>query len=206
MEIKAALGELRKGKKRKFIQTVDLIVNLKNFDVRKEALNTFVFVPHGDKKKLAGFFTKRHKLIDSITEEDFVKYKDLKDIKNLAKKYNAFIAVAPMMAKVAMKFGRVFGPMNKMPAPLAGIIPTESEEVIKEMIDKMDRAVRVKNKEMSIKVPIGKENMSDDDLAENILAAISELEKKLPRNKDNIRNILIKFTMTKAIKIGEVKK
>jgi len=206
MEIKDALVELRKEKKRKFVQTVDLIVNLKNFDVRKEALNTFIFVPHGNKKKLAGFFTKRSSLIDTITEEDFVKYKELKDIKKLAKEYDAFIAVAPMMAKVATKFGRVFGPMNKMPAPLAGIVPTESEDAIKEMISKMNKAVRVKNKEMSIKIPIGKENMGDDDLAENISVAIVELEKKLPRSKDNIRDVLIKFTMTKPIKIVEAKK
>jgi len=29
----------------------------------------------------------------------------LKDIKKLAKKYDAFLAVAPMMSKVATKFG-----------------------------------------------------------------------------------------------------
>jgi len=73
MEIKAALVELRKEKKRKFTQTVDLVMNLKNFDVRKEALNTFIFVPHGSEKKLAAFFTKRSKLITTITEEDFTK-------------------------------------------------------------------------------------------------------------------------------------
>jgi len=79
MEVKKALEELRKEKKRKFDQTLDLIVNLKNFDVRKEALNTFVTVPHGSERKLAGFLTKRSSLIDSITEADFIKYKDLKD-------------------------------------------------------------------------------------------------------------------------------
>jgi len=50
MEIKKALVELRKEKKRKFNQSVDLIVNLKNFDVRREALNTFIFIPHGNEK------------------------------------------------------------------------------------------------------------------------------------------------------------
>jgi len=83
---------------------------------------------------LAAFFTKRSKLIDTITEEDFVKYKETKDIKKLAKKYDAFIAVAPMMGKVATKFGRVFGPMNRMPSPQAGIIPREdSNEIFKKI-------------------------------------------------------------------------
>ena len=139
MEIKKAIEELRKEKKRKFVQTFDLIVNLKNFDVRKEALNTFVSVPHGIERKLAGFLTKRSGLVDSITEADFVKYKDLKDIKKLAKMYDAFIAVAPMMGKIATKFGRVFGPMGRMPSPQAGIIAVESDDAIKEMVEKMNR-------------------------------------------------------------------
>ena len=206
MEIKAALVELRKEKKRKFTQTVDLVMNLKNFDVRKEALNTFVDVPHGGEKKLAAFFTKRSKLVDTITEEDFVKYKELKDIKKLAKKYDAFIAVAPMMGKVATKFGRVFGPMNKMPSPQAGIIPQETEEMTKMIITKMNKSLKVKNKEMAIKLPVGKEDMSDDDIAENIEAAIKGLEKKLPRGKENVKEVLIKFTITKPIVVVGAKK
>jgi len=43
METTKALAELRKGKERKFVQTLDLIVNLKNFNVRKEALNTLFY-------------------------------------------------------------------------------------------------------------------------------------------------------------------
>ena len=206
MEIKTALAELRKEKKRKFVQTVDLVMNLKNFDVRKEALNTFIFIPHGNEKKLAAFFTKRSKLIDTITEEDFVKYKDLKDIKKLAKKYDGFIAVAPMMGKVATKFGRVFGPMNRMPSPQCGIVPKEDESMLKSMIEKMNSSIRIKNKEMAIKFAVGKEDMSDEDLAENIETAIKELEKKLPRGKDNVKEVLIKFTMTKPVVVVEVRK
>ena len=206
METKKALAELRKEKKRKFDQTVDLIINLKNFDVRKEALNTFIGVPNGRDKKLAAFFTKRSDLIDTITEGDFVKYKDLNSMKKLAKKYDGFIAVAPMMAKVATKFGRVFGPIGKMPSPQVGIIPKEDEAMVKMMIEKMNKSVRVKNKEASIKLPIGKESMSDDALAENVAAVIKGVEKVLPRGRDNVREVLVKFTMSKAVVVVEVKK
>lgn len=205
MEAIKAIQELRKEKKRKFDQSVDLIVNLKNFDVRREALNTFIFIPHGSKKKIAAFFQKRNPNVDTITEEDFVKYKDMKDIKKLARKYDAFMAVAPMMGKVATKFGRVFGPMNKMPSPLAGIVPQETDEIVKPMIEKMNNAVRIKNKELSIKIAIGKESMKDEELASNIKVAIAELTKKLPKNNDNIKDILVKFTMTKPVVVVEKK-
>lgn len=199
METKEAIAKLREGKKRKFDQSVDLIVNLKNFDVRREALNTFVFVPNGMDKKFAAFFAKRSKIVDTVTEEDYVKYKELKDIKKLAKKYDMFLAAAPLMGKVATKFGRVFGPMSKMPSPLAGIVLQETDEAVEAMIDKMKKAVRVKNKEMSIKVRIGKESMKDEELAENVDAAVKELEKKLPKGVDNVKNVLVKFTMGKPV-------
>ncbi len=197
VKISQALEELRAEKNRKFVQTVDLVVNLKNFDVRKEALNTFVTVPHPREKKIAAFLPKRSPLIDTITEEDFVTYKDAKDIKKLAKQYDAFIAVAPLMGKIATKFGRVFGPVGKMPSPQAGIIPQFSEEALAAMKDKVQKVIRVRNKEMAIKLPVGKEDMSDSDLEENILEVLLGLEKKLPRGRDNIKQVLIKFTMTK---------
>ncbi len=205
METIKAIQELRKEKKRKFDQSVDLVMNLKNFDVRREALNTFVFVPHGIDKKIAAFFAKRNSKVDTITEEDYVKYKELKDIKKLAKKYDMFMAAAPLMGKVATKFGRVFGPMNKMPSPLAGIVPTESDELVEKMLDKMRKAIRVKNKEMSIKVRVGKESMSDEDLAENVDEAVKELTKKLPKGVDNVKDVLVKFTMSKAVVVKERK-
>jgi len=205
MEAIKAIQELRKEKKRKFDQSVDLIINLKSFDVRREALNTFVFVPHGIDKKFAAFFAKRSNVLDTITEEDYVKYKELKDIKNLVKKYDMFLASAPLMGKVATKFGRVFGPINKMPSPLAGIVVKEDDEMIEAMLDKMRKSVRVKNKEMSIKVRVGKESMSDEDLAENVDAAIKELTKKLPKGVDNVKDVLVKFTMTKTVIVKERK-
>jgi len=106
-----------------------------------------------------------------------------------------------MMGKVATKFGRVFGPMNKMPSPQAGIIPKEEDAMVNMMIEKMGKSVRVRNKEMAIKIAVGKEDMSDDDLVANIDSAIKGLTKKLPRGKDNVKEVLIKFTMTKPLKV-----
>lgn len=203
MEAVKAIEELRKEKTRKFDQSVDLIMNLKNFDVRREALNTFIFVPHGMEKKICAFFTKRNDKVDTILEVDFDKYKEMKDVKKLAKKYDMFMAAAPMMGKIATKFGRVFGPMNKMPSPLAGIVPKEDPEIVKNMMEKMSKAIRVKNKEMSIKVSIGKVSMKDKELAENIDEAIKELIKKLPKGNDNVKDVLVKFTMTKTVVVRE---
>ena len=202
MDIEKAIVELRKDEnKRKFIQTLDLIVNLQNFDVRKENVNTFISIPHPSAKKICAFLTKTSEAVDTVTEIDFAKYNDMKDIKRLAKKYDSFMAAAPMMAKVATKFGRVLGPVGKMPSPQAGIVMQESEEAVRAELKKMKKSIRIQTKEKSIKVPIGREDMSDSELKENIEGAIKALEKILPRGKDNIKNVLIKLTMSPAVRV-----
>ena len=51
MELKEALIELRKAEKRKFEQSVDLIINLKDVDVKKENISVIAELPHQTKEK-----------------------------------------------------------------------------------------------------------------------------------------------------------
>ena len=203
MKIEEALKKLREDKKRKFIQTVDLIINLQNFDARKSIINTFISIPNPSEKKICAFLTKKSILVDTITKESFVKYKELKDIKKLAKRYDFFIGSAPLMSNIATQFGRVLGPVGKMPSPQAGIMPQENDEAIKATVEKMKKVIKIRTKERSLKIAIGKEDLSDEQLKENIDSVIKSIEKLLPLKKDNIKNILVKFTMTKPIKILE---
>ncbi|MEI6058607.1 MAG: hypothetical protein WCP89_02440 [archaeon] len=203
MKIEEALKKLRTEEKRKFVQSVDLIINLQNFDVRKESLNTFIQIPHPAPRKICGFLTKRSSLVDTITKDDFAKYKETKDIKRLAKKYDFFIAAAPLMGQIATAFGKILGPMNKMPSPQAGIIPIDTDDNIHKMLEKMKKSVRIRTREMSLKIAVGKEDLSDAQIKENIESAISSLERAFSKGKDNMKNVLIKFTMTKPIKIME---
>jgi large subunit ribosomal protein L1 len=201
MNIQKAIQELRKEEKRKFIQTVDLIVNLQKFDSRKESINSFIQLHHVGERKICGFLTRRTSLVDTIIKEDFDKFKEEADMKKLANKYDAFIAVASLMPAIATKFGRILGPLGKMPSPQAGIIPLDNDNAVKEMLDKMKKLVRVRTKEKSIKIAIGKESMPDKEIEENIHAAVSAIENLLPKKKENVKNIMIKFTMTKAVKL-----
>lgn len=198
-----AIKQLKENEKRKFIQTVDLIINLQKYDPRKQGLNTFVKVPHPAEKKICAFLTKKTKLVDTITKEDFEKYKNNDTIKKLAIKYDAFIAVAQMMAPVATKFGRVLGPTGKMPSPQAGIMTVDSDENIKAELEKMKKLIRVRTKEKSIKLNIGKEDMPEEKLAENIEAVVEAVANLLPNKKDNIKNVLVKLTMTKPVEVDK---
>ena len=203
MELKKALEEIRKNsKERKFDQSVDLIVNLKKFDVKKTQINIFVTLPHRIKeKKICGFIESKSDLIETIPKANFISYKTKKDIKKLVKQFDFFIASAPLMPSVATTFGRVLGPAGKMPSPKLGIIMNENEKDIKDVLNKINNVIRIQTKEPSIKIVIGKEKMKDEDIVENIKVAYSAIVNELPNKKENIKSTMIKLTMGKPIKV-----
>lgn len=201
-QLKKGLTELRKEKQRKFDQTVDLIVNLQKFDVKKSNVNLFVSIPHKVKeKKIAGFLEIKNPNVDTITPDEFKKYTAKGALKGLVNKYDFFIAQASLMPSVATSFGRALGPTGKMPSPQLGILMNADEKTLKELKNKINTSVKIKVKEPSIKISIGKQSMKDDEIVENIMTVYSTLLKTLPRNKENVKNIEIKFTMTKPYKV-----
>jgi len=201
-DLQKALSELRKGKERKFDQTVDLIINLQKFDLKKSNINLVVNVPHKIKeKKIAGFLESDNKNIDTVTVDQFKKYGDKRKLKGLVKKYDFFIAQASVMPKVATSFGRILGPAGKMPSPQLGIILNPDEKTIEELKKKISNSVRIKVKEASIKLPVGKQSMKDEEIVENIMTIYNSIMKELPRDKENIKNVELKFSMTKPQKI-----
>jgi len=203
-----ALAEFRKDKERKFDQTVDLIVNLKNFDLRKESFSSVISVPHKIKDvKVAAYKEKKSDVVDTITKLQLEKLTDKKDIKKLIKKYDFFMSAAPIMPKLATVLGRHLGPAGKMPSPQLGIVPpTEDKAAIEAVKEKINKAVKIRTKEPSIKVSVGKISMKDEQILENINAIEKEILNKLPRGKENIRNVLIKLTMSKPVRVEWINK
>ncbi|HUS49942.1 MAG TPA: hypothetical protein VMZ91_07235, partial [Candidatus Paceibacterota bacterium] len=201
-QLQGALIELRKEKERKFDQTVDLIVNLQKFDLKKTPINLFISVSHKVKeKRVAGFLESENKNVETITPEKFKKYSNKKESKNLIKKFDFFIAQASLMPKVATVFGKILGPAGKMPSPQLGMIINVDDKTIIELKNKINNSIKIRVKESSIKLPIGKQSMKDEEIIENILIAYDSILKVMPKEKENIKNLEIKFTMTKPQKI-----
>lgn len=205
MNIKEALAELKKGKERKFDQSIDLIINLRNIDLKRDQVNIVISVPHKIKdKKVCAFLSEKSKLIDTITELQFKKYSEKTELKNLVKKYDYFMSLARLMPKVATNFGKVLGPVGKMPSPQLGIITQENEKSIQDTLDKIAKSLKIRLKEASIKLTVGKQSMPEEKITENIKAIYSAIENALPKKKENVKNVLLKLTMTKPVNV-EVK-
>ena len=201
-DLQKSLIELRKEKERKFDQTVDLIINLQKFDPKRNSINLSIPVPFKVKdKKIAGFFETKKEGVETITKEGFKKYSDKNEMKKLVKNFDFFIAEAKLMPIVATTFGRVLGPAGKMPSPQLGILMNVNDQAIEELKTKINNGVKIRVNENSIKLSIGKQSMKDEEIIENVLAVYNTILKALPRNKENIKNVEVKFTMTKPQKI-----
>ncbi len=202
MELKEALQELRKPEEKKFDQSVDLIVNLKGIDLKRTNISGIFSVPHKFKeKKVCAFLTKKSSLIPTITQPEFQKYKEKKELRKLVNEFDFFISLSSLMPQVASTFGKVLGPTGKMPSPQLGIITSESDSVIQEILRKISTSIKVRAREPSIKLSIGKAKMPDEQIISNAETAFKEIVNMLPTKKENVRSVLIKYTMSKPIKV-----
>ncbi len=204
-----ALGQLKESK-RKFTQSYDLIVTLKDMDIKTQPVDAFVVLPHprgneikvcalvgqelGDQAEKACNFTVR--------DRDFQVYKDdKKKTKSLARKFDFFIAQANLMAQIAAVFGRSLGPRGRMPNPKAGcVIPANAN--IPATIERLKKTVQIKAKTgLVVQCIVGNEKMSDEQVADNILAVYHQLIKLLPTEEQNVRAVMLKKSMSAVVKV-----
>ena len=213
-ELQSALAKAKDiSEKRNFKQSFDLIINLTGLDPKKpeHQVDVFVTLPHsrGKKAKICALVgpeleSQAKEIFDFvILSDNFDRFKDKKEVKKIANSYDFFIAQANIMAKIATVFGRVFGPRGKMPNPKSGGVVAPNAN-LKPLYEKLQRTVRATTKSAPlIQCGIGTEDMNIKDVTENALTVYSSVLPVLPNEKHNIKNIYIKLTMGKPVKVGE---
>jgi large subunit ribosomal protein L1 len=203
MDLKEALKQLRSTEERKFDQTVDLIVNLKGLDFRKTNLSFVVSVPNKFKDKtVCAFLNEKSELVTTVTKPEFSKFAtDKKALKKLVKKYDFFIAHGSLMPSVASTFGKVLGPTGKMPTPALGVMMKEGNDEVKNMLGKISKSAKIRVKDASIKIAVGKASMDDAKIIENAKSVYDGIVAALPLKTDNIKKSLLKLTMSKPVEV-----
>jgi len=212
-DISRALGELRKNlTKKKFTQSIELVVRLREVDLKKpeNRINEAIPLPNPPENALkvcviaSGDLATRAKsagadmLVGRQEIENLAK--DKKGARKLAQQYDFFIAEAPLMPLVGRALGSFLGPRGKMPTPVPPNAP------IDQVILNHRKMVRVRMREQPVlSCRVGTEAMPDEKLVENIQAVVSRIEQKLERGFKNIGEILVKGTMSKPVKISLTK-
>ena len=195
-----------KAKPRKFMQTWDFSVNVKNMDLKKpeNRLNVEFVLPEGRGKDLKvaviadSLAAEARKLADLvITKEEIEEIaKNRKRLKKIANDYDRFLGEASVMPMVGKSFGMVLGQKGKMPKPMPPKIKIES------LIEAARKTVKISLKESPvIHVSVGTDSMPDEKVAANAEAVFNFLKERLPKGNNNIRSAYIKLSMGQPVKI-----
>merc|ERR1712235_141963 len=202
--LKESVAELLKHsletKKRKFQETVDLQIGLKNYDPQKDKRFSgtvkLKHVPrpkfkvcllgdqqHCDQAKSLG--------LDCMSADDLKKLnKDKKKVKKLAKSFDAFIASDTLIKKIP----RLLGPgLNK-----AGKFPTmvTHNDDLRQKVDDLKATIKFQMKKvLCLSVAVGNVGMSEDELVQNVHLAMNFLVSLLKKHWQNVKSLHIKSTM-----------
>jgi len=208
--ILAAVKEAKgKAGKRNFVQSIELILNLQDIDMkstegRLQENIELPFPPLRKANKICVIATGELALKAKKANADLIIDKDQleslagkkKDLKKTANEYDFFLAEAPLMPLVGKVFGAVLGPRGKMPIPIP---PTAN---IESLIDKYRKTVTVRLRNQPvIQCRVGTEDMKDEEIAENIQAVLRAVEAKLKRGIKNVKFVYLKTTMGNTVKI-----
>jgi large subunit ribosomal protein L1 len=199
--VTAVQKALESAKKRKFTETVELAINLKDVDlsIPKNRIQDDIILPHGRGKAVricvigGGELALKAKAVADtvITPEELGTLADnKKDAKKLANRTDYFIAEAPLMAVIGKRLGTVLGPRGKMPKPIPpGADPTG-------MIDNLRKSVSIRTKDrMTFHVRVGTADMAPEKIADNIEIIIKRVETRLEKGRMNIASSYVKTTM-----------
>lgn len=206
------------SQKRKFEQSVDMVVNFKGIDFKKEQnrIDVNVNMPFGSGKtesKALIFVRDKHfadqlktKVQKIVLEEDIEALaKAKKEVQQIIEEFNVVLAEGPVMLTVAKFLGQQLAPKGKMPKPVQ---PSIKE--VESIIASMGSSIRVTNKKGKfmplVNLSVGKEVMKDEQIAENVLTVYNSILTALNNNTQSIKSVILKTTMGPAVKITEDEK
>jgi len=198
---------LAKATERKFPETVELSINLKDLDltVPKNRLEDEVPLPRGRGKtvKVAVFGSpelcqKMRGVADLVVAanelDEFAK--DKKNVKKVVGDLDLFLAEAPLMPTIGKRLGVVLGPRGKMPRPVPpGSDPTN-------LVNALKRSIRIRSKgNRTFHAPVGTRGMKPEEIAQNVDAVLTRVMGKLERGRTNIESVYVKTTMGPAVRL-----
>ena len=187
------------SKPRNFTESIDIIINIRDLDVKRpeNRFNEEVTLPKGRGKEVIIVQAKDAGLDLVINKTDLEELgKDRKAAKKVANSVDFFIAQADMMPLVGRFLGPILGPRNKMPKPVPASIKLDP------LLQRLQSTVKVGVKQQpSIQIVVGSQDMSEDDIAENVETVLTVLDRNLEKGRSQIKSMFIKTTMGPTVRV-----
>jgi large subunit ribosomal protein L10Ae len=195
-----------KEKQRKFLETVELQIGLKNYDPQKDKrFAGTVKLPNIPRPKMkVCVLGDQHHIdqakavgMDSMSADDLKKLnKNKKLIKQLAKKYDAFLASEVLIKQIPRLLGPGLHKSGKFPSPI-----THGDSIV-EKADEIRATVKFQLKKVvCLGVAVGHVKMTEEELLANIMLSVNFLVSLLKKNWQNVKSLFIKSSMGAPIRL-----
>ena len=207
-EIEEAVSRaLEESPPRNFRETVDIAVNLRDLDLDDPSnrVDESVVLPEGtgQETSIVVFAEGETAVRAGEAADEVLDADDLADLgdddgeaKDLADDTDFFLAEEGMMQDIGRYLGTVLGPRGKMPDPIA------PDDDVVEMIERLKNSVQLRSGDRrTFHTRVGAEDMSADEIADNIDVIIRRLEADLEKGPLNIGDIYVKTTMGPAVEV-----
>ncbi|PSQ49688.1 50S ribosomal protein L1 [Halobacteriales archaeon SW_6_65_15] len=208
-EIEQAVSRaLEDSPERNFRETVDLAINLRDLDLNEPSnrVDESVVLPSGtgQETKIVVFAEGETALRAEDVADEVFDGDDLEDLgddddraKDLADETDFFIAEAALMQDIGRYLGTILGPRGKMPEPL------QPDDDVVETVNRMKNTVQLRSGDRrTFHTRVGAEDMSADEIADNIDVILRRLEANLEKGPLNVDAIYVKTTMGPAVEVA----
>merc|ERR1719238_1117105 len=207
--VKKAIVSVLEGsqeKKRKFVETIELQVVLKDYDTQRDKrFSGTVKLPHVPRHRL-----KICVLGDAVHCEQaqnsglpFMSVDDLKKlnknkklVKNLAQRYDGFLASQVLIPQIPRLLGPGLNKAGKFPTLI-----THSDNLENKIKDAKSNVKFQLKKVLCMDVAVAHVDMNPDEVRQNLVMAINFLVSLLKKNWNNVKTLYIKSTMGKSYRI-----
>ena len=208
-----------KDKVRKFDESIDLIINIKDINLNdpKNRMDKEIILSNelttDNKPNICviasdEILLEAKKLgVDTLNSDGLIKLnnEEKKYKKKFAKKYDFFVVEDKLMRDVARYLARFLGPLGKMPKPFPtgyGIISNQND--LKVAFERYKKVIRIQMKKQPIiYAKIGKKSMEFDKLFENMKTVVNFIGDQMPHKFNNFKSMYLKSTMGEPIKVTE---
>jgi large subunit ribosomal protein L1 len=204
----AVIRALEDAPERKFRETVDLAINLRDLDLNdpSQRVDESVVLPSGtgQETQIVVFAEgetalRAEEVADEVLDGDALE--DLGDdddeAKDLADATDFFVAEASMMQDIGRYLGTVLGPRGKMPTPL------QPDDDVVEVVNRMKNTVQIRSGDRrTFHTRVGAEDMGAEDIADNIDVIMRRLHTDLEKGPLNVDSVYVKTTMGPSVEVA----
>ncbi len=196
---KAVKAAIEKAPTRKFLESVDVTIVLRDVDLKgpEGRIREIVELPHPIHKDVKICVVADGEMalaaqrlgVNVITREE-LQNMDKKRAKKIASECDWVLVKVDLMGLTGKVLGPALGPRGKAPVPVPPNAP------IQNIIEKYKRSVNLRvRRQPQVMCRVGTRDMKVEELVENINAVLSALERKLPNPQHQISKVIVKTTM-----------